>query len=53
MVGNPANTNCLIAMSNADGVPRERFAAMMRLDHNRANTQLANKPAGRSTRSRT
>ncbi|HEX9967873.1 MAG TPA: malate dehydrogenase [Solirubrobacterales bacterium] len=43
VVGNPANTNCLIAMSNADGVPRERFTAMMRLDHNRAKTQLANK----------
>jgi malate dehydrogenase len=43
VVGNPANTNCLIAMSNADGVPRQRFTAMMRLDHNRAKTQLANK----------
>jgi malate dehydrogenase len=43
VVGNPANTNCLIAMSNADGVPRERFTAMMRLDHNRARAQLANK----------
>jgi malate dehydrogenase len=43
VVGNPANTNCLIAMSNAAGVPRERFTAMMRLDHNRAIAQLANK----------
>ncbi|HEX7059299.1 MAG TPA: malate dehydrogenase [Solirubrobacterales bacterium] len=43
VVGNPANTNCLIAMSNADGVPPERFTAMMRLDHNRAIAQLANK----------
>jgi malate dehydrogenase len=43
VVGNPANTNCLIALSNADGVPRERFTAMMRLDHNRAKAQLANK----------
>ena len=43
VVGNPANTNCLIAMSNADGIPRERFTAMMRLDHNRAIAQLANK----------
>jgi malate dehydrogenase len=43
VVGNPANSNCLIAMSNADGVPRERFTAMMRLDHNRAIAQLANK----------
>jgi malate dehydrogenase len=41
VVGNPANTNCLIAMSNADGVPRERFTAMVRLDHNRAIAQLA------------
>ncbi len=43
VVGNPANTNCLIAMSNADGVPRERFTAMVRLDHNRAVAQLARK----------
>jgi malate dehydrogenase len=43
VVGNPANTNCLIALSNADGVPRERFTAMMRLDHNRAVAQIANK----------
>ncbi|HVQ59842.1 MAG TPA: malate dehydrogenase [Solirubrobacterales bacterium] len=43
VVGNPANTNCLIAMSNAPDVPRERFTGMMRLDHNRAISQLANK----------
>jgi malate dehydrogenase len=43
VVGNPANTNCLIAMSNAPDVPRERFTAMMRLDHNRAIAQLARK----------
>jgi malate dehydrogenase len=43
VVGNPANTNCLIAMSNAPDVPNERFTAMMRLDHNRAIAQLANK----------
>jgi malate dehydrogenase len=43
VVGNPANTNCLIAMSNAPDVPRERFTAMMRLDHNRAISQLADK----------
>jgi malate dehydrogenase len=41
VVGNPANTNCLIAMSNASDVPRERFTAMVRLDHNRAVAQLA------------
>jgi malate dehydrogenase len=43
VVGNPANTNCLIAMSNAPGVPPERFTAMTRLDHNRAKAQLAKK----------
>jgi malate dehydrogenase len=43
VVGNPANTNALIAMSNADGVPDERFTAMTRLDHNRAVAQLATK----------
>src|SRR5581483_8075719 len=43
VVGNPANTNCLIAMSNAPDVPRERFTAMTRLDHNRAISQLARK----------
>jgi len=43
VVGNPANTNCLIAMRNAPDVPSERFTAMTRLDHNRALTQLAQK----------
>jgi len=43
VVGNPANTNALIAMNNADGVPPERFTAMTRLDHNRAVAQLADK----------
>ena len=43
VVGNPANTNCLIAQRNAPDVPAERFTAMMRLDHNRAKTQLAQK----------
>jgi malate dehydrogenase len=43
VVGNPANTNALIAASNADGVPTERFTAMTRLDHNRAVAQLAQK----------
>src|SRR5215211_4773558 len=43
VVGNPANTNCLIAQRNADGVPAERFTAMTRLDHNRAVAQLAEK----------
>jgi malate dehydrogenase len=43
VVGNPANTNALIAMSNAPGVPADRFTAMMRLDHNRAKAQLAAK----------
>jgi malate dehydrogenase len=43
VVGNPANTNCLIAMSNAPDIPSERFTAMLRLDHNRAVAQLAAK----------
>ncbi len=43
VVGNPANTNAMIAASNADGVPPGRFAAMTRLDQNRAYAQLANK----------
>jgi len=43
VVGNPANTNCLICLSNAKSVPPERFAAMTRLDHNRAAGQLAAK----------
>jgi malate dehydrogenase len=43
VVGNPANTNCLIANANAPDVPGERFSAMMRLDHNRALAQLASK----------
>ncbi|MFC1742676.1 malate dehydrogenase [Candidatus Riflebacteria bacterium] len=43
VVGNPANTNCLIAMYNASGIPRERFSSLMRLDQNRAKAQLAGK----------
>jgi malate dehydrogenase len=43
VVGNPANTNALIAQSNAPDVPAERFTAMTRLDHNRAIAQLARK----------
>ncbi len=43
VVGNPANTNCLIAKSNAPDIPAERFTSMMRLDHNRAIAQLAQK----------
>lgn len=43
VVGNPANTNALIAKAHAPDVPGERFTAMMRLDHNRAKSQLANK----------
>lgn len=41
VVGNPCNTNCLIAASNCNGVPKERFGAMTRLDQNRAVAQLA------------
>lgn len=43
VVGNPANTNAFIAASHAPDVPRERFTAMTRLDHNRAVSQLATK----------
>jgi malate dehydrogenase len=43
VVGNPCNTNCLIARSNAPDVPADRWFAMTRLDENRAKTQLANK----------
>ena len=52
VVGNPANTNALIAQQSADGVPAERFTAMTRLDQNRAMTQLAKKagaPVGEVT----
>ncbi len=43
VTGNPANTNALIAMTNAPDIPRERFNALTRLDHNRAISQLAAK----------
>src|SRR6185295_11626952 len=43
VVGNPANTNCLIAMKNAPNLKPTQFTAMMRLDHNRATSQLAAK----------
>src|SRR6266511_1781480 len=43
VVGNPCNTNCLIAMNNAKDIPRDRFFAMTRLDENRAKSQLARK----------
>ena len=53
VVGNPANTNALIARSAAPDVPADRFTAMMRLDHNRAVAQLAaklNVPVGEITK---
>ena len=43
VTGNPANTNALIAMTNAPDIPHERFSALTRLDHNRAISQLAHK----------
>jgi len=43
VVGNPCNTNCLIAMSSAPGIPKNRWFAMTRLDENRAKSQLAQK----------
>ena len=45
VVGNPCNTNCLIAMHHAPQIPRDRFFAMTRLDENRAKSQLAKKAA--------
>jgi len=53
VVGNPCNTNCLIARSNAQDVPDDRWFAMTRLDQNRAETQLAKKAACRSRTSKT
>jgi malate dehydrogenase len=47
VVGNPANTNCLIAKSNAPDIPPERFTSMMRLDHDRALAQVAKKTGAR------
>jgi malate dehydrogenase len=49
VTGNPANTNALIAMTNAPDVPRERFSALTRLDHNRAISQLAAKTGAKVT----
>ena len=49
VTGNPANTNALIAMSNAPDVPAERFSALTRLDHNRAISQLARKTGAKVT----
>jgi malate dehydrogenase len=51
VTGNPANTNALIARSNAPDIPAERFNALTRLDHNRAKAQLAPRPGSASTRS--
>jgi malate dehydrogenase len=49
VTGNPANTNALIAMSNAPDIPNERFSALTRLDHNRAISQLAQKTGAKVT----
>ena len=49
VVGNPANTNCLICATHAPGIPKENFTAMTRLDHNRALTQLALKTGSKIT----
>ncbi len=49
VTGNPANTNALIAMSNAPDIPHERFSALTRLDHNRAISQLAQKTGAKVT----
>ena len=50
VVGNPCNTNCLIAMNNAKSIPSERWFAMTRLDENRAKAQLARKAGADVTR---
>jgi malate dehydrogenase len=50
VVGNPCNTNCLIAMNNAKGIPRDSWFAMTRLDENRARAQLAHKAGVEITR---
>ena len=49
VTGNPANTNALIAMNNAPDIPKERFSALTRLDHNRAMSKLAAKTGARVT----
>lgn len=49
VTGNPANTNALIAMSNAPDIAKERFSALTRLDHNRAISQLAQKTKAKVT----
>jgi len=49
VVGNPANTNCLIAMNNAPGIDPRRFTAMTRLDHNRAMSQIARRAGAHSS----
>src|SRR3989441_4625145 len=49
VVGNPCNTNCLIAMNNAKDIPRERWFAMTRLDENRAKSQLAQRAGVQTT----
>ena len=49
VTGNPANTNALIAQNNAPDIPKERFSALTRLDHNRAISQLAKKAGAKVT----
>src|SRR6201993_1252186 len=50
VIGNPCNTNCLIAMNNAKEIPKDRWFAMTRLDENRARAQLAHKAGVEITR---
>src|SRR5262250_703285 len=50
VIGNPCNTNCMIAMNNAKEIPRDRWFAMTRLDENRAKAQLAHKAGVEITR---
>lgn len=44
VVGNPANTNCLIASKSAPSIPKENFSCLTRLDHNRAKSQVKKGP---------
>lgn len=49
VVGNPANTNCLIAAKSAPSIPKENFSCLTRLDHNRASSQVTQPSAGQPT----
>lgn len=50
VVGNPANTNCLIAAKSAPSIPKENFSCLTRLDHNRARSQVGSSVLGKTER---